>query len=236
MEYARLCAPRQGLADLDAKELLILAGLAAADSFNTSTLGLIIVIILFARRPVGTGSTYVLGVVTTFYVLSLALYFGVSAFDGGIDTFILWTRRLLFGILAVALAYMGYQQLHDRPRKGIPTLPMWVNPYTGPALGALMTAADLPNAFPLFFALGKLLAADISNGAAVAILLAYTFIYALPALLILIGGLMFRDRFADRLHQLLIRMTTGVSKANRGAAALLFAGAVVCAYIATTIG
>ncbi len=221
---------------MDAKELLILAGLAAADSFNTSTLGLIIVIILFARRPVGTGATYVLGVVVTFYVFALAVYFGVSAFDGGIDTFVLWTRRLLFGILAVALAYLGYQQLHDRPRKGIPTLPMWVNPYTGAALGALMTAADLPNAFPLFFAIGRLVAADLSDATVVLLLVAYVFIYALPALLILIGGLVFRDRFAERLHQLLIKMTTGVSKANRWLSAALFVASLACAYIAFTIG
>ena len=52
-----------------------------------------------------------------------------------------------------------------------------------------MTGADLPNAFPYFIAIERLVSADIGAPDALALLAAYAVIYCLPCLVLLAIGL-----------------------------------------------
>jgi hypothetical protein len=136
----------------------------------------------------------------------------------------LWLRRLLFAGLAVALIVMGVRRLRPRERKGY-TLPPWVNAGTALPFGVLATIGDLPNAFPMLLAVERLIAAEVPAPAAVAVLVGYTVVYALPSVLILAAGLAFNDELRDQLDSMLGSRTSGTAAPSPKAAAACFAGA-----------
>lgn len=71
-----------------------------------------------------------------------------------------------------------------------------------------MTGADLPNAFPYFIAIERLLAAGITPPTAVVVLWAYALVYCLPCLLLLVLGLSHGDRVTAGLRRLHARFGT----------------------------
>jgi hypothetical protein len=90
-----------------------------------------------------------------------------------------------------------------------------------------MTGADLPNAFPYFIAIERLVTADIGVPLALALLSVYAVIYCLPCLLLLAIGLRGGPvtRHLRRLHDRFgTEADIPASKVRAAALALLAAG------------
>jgi hypothetical protein len=95
----------------------------------------------------------------------------------------------------------------------------------------MMTGADLPNAFPYFIAIERLLAADITTPTATLVLAAYALIYCLPCLVLLALGLNRGERVIGALRRLHERFgaDTVIPPSRVRAAAFLLAGLTVSA-------
>lgn len=73
-----------------------------------------------------------------------------------------------------------------------------------------MTAADLPNAFPYFIAIERMVAAEVPPGTGLAVIGLYTLIYCAPCVLLLVVGLVSRKRTRAFLERVQTRLGTGV--------------------------
>ncbi|SDD75763.1 GAP family protein [Glycomyces harbinensis] len=201
-----------------------LTGLALLDSINATTIWIVIVILLGAKRPAPTGWAFLLGAAASFLAFALMLYFGLMFADSVLDGFTLWLRRLLFAGLAAALVVKGVRRLRPHERKGY-TLPPWVNAWSALPFGVLATVGDLPNAFPMVLAVERLIDSDIAALAAVVVLVGYTLVYVLPSALILAAGLAFNEELREQLQSMLSGRTSGTAETSPKAAAACFAGA-----------
>jgi hypothetical protein len=201
-----------------------LTGLALLDSVNATTIWIVVVILLGAKRPAPTGWAFMLGAAASFLAFALMFYFGVLFAGSVLDDVTLWLRRILFVGLAAALMIMGVRRLRPRERKSY-TLPPWVNAWSALPFGLLATVGDLPNAFPMVLAVERLIQADIAAPTAVAALVGYTVVYALPSALILAAGLVFNEELREQLQSMLSGRTSGTAEPNPKAAAACFAGA-----------
>lgn len=215
--------------------LASLAGLAVLDSLNTSTMLAAAVIVLTARRPAATGWAYLAGAVLAFYLVATALLLGASAAEDAVSEFSTWARRAIFAALAVFLVWLGLRRLRTRRKRPPVRLPAWVNPWSAVGLGALTTASDLPSAFPLFFAVSRLVDAPIGTATGSALLAGYTVVYALPTLAVFLLALRFKDRMRDRLEQFASAYGEGEVAASRPIAGLYFAAAAASAAIAVIV-
>lgn len=204
--------------------LFALIGLALLDSINVSTIWIVVVILLGAKRPVSTGWAYAAGAFVTFLVFTFLLYFGLSAAEEVLTGLTLWMRRILFTATTVVLIVLGARRFKARPRRGY-GLPAWVNAWTALPLGLLATIGDIPNAFPMFLAVERLVDAGVDEATAVLVLIGYTAIYALPTLAVLVLGLFYKDGVRARLQALYTRYATGDTKPSPKIAVLFFAGA-----------
>ena len=98
-----------------------------------------------------------------------------------------------------------------------------------------MTGADLPNAFPYFIAIERLVSADISTCTALLVLVAYAAVYCLPCLVLLAVGLSHGERVAAVLRACADRFgTEAVIQASWKRAVVLFVASLALAAIATT--
>ncbi|PPG37455.1 GAP family protein [Pseudoclavibacter sp. RFBA6] len=200
-----------------------LTGLALLDSINVSTIWVVVIILLAAKRPASTGWAYALGAFASFFAITLLLYFGATFAESMLADLTLWLRRILFTALAIFLLAIGIRKLKARPRKAF-GLPSWVNAWTALPLGLLATLGDIPNAFPLFLAVERIIDAGIQPPIAVPLLAAYTAVYAFPTLVILILGLVLKDRVRGLLQRAYDRYATGETKPSWKLASLCFLG------------
>lgn len=206
---------------------ITLFGLAVVDSINTSTIWLVILILLTARRPIATGWAYTAGAMSLFFIFAITLFLGAATAGTFVEDISVWMRRLILVALTVFFVVMAVRRLKTRVRK-MPVAPKWVNPLMALPLGLIATLSDLPNAFPLFIAVERLIASGVDNITGVAILAGYTVIYALPTLAILVGGIFFRKRIMKRLQNFMRRFTTGEVKASRKVACVYLILAAAC--------
>jgi cytochrome c biogenesis protein CcdA len=208
-----------------------IAGLAALDSLNPATLVAITLILLSSRRrPLAEAIGFVIGAFTTVLLIGLALYVGAEAAASAIAGALTWLRRGAFGLAALVLFVSAVRSLRARRRATI-GLPNWFTPVTAAGLGVMMTGADLPNAFPYFIAIERLLAADITTPTATLVLAAYALIYCLPCLVLLALGLNRGERVIGALRRLHERFgaDTVIPPSRVRAAAFLLAGLTVSA-------
>lgn len=212
------------------------AGLAALDSLNPATLVAITLILLGSRhRPLVEALGFVVGAFASVFIVGLALYVGADAAASSINGALVWLRRGAFGLAAVVLLVSAVRSLRARRRAAI-GLPAWFNPATAAGLGVVMTGADLPNAFPYFIAIERLLAADLSTLTAVLVLAVYAVVYCLPCLVLLGLGLSHGERVTAALRRLHDRFgTEGVVPASPLRAAALFVAAVGVGALAATV-
>jgi hypothetical protein len=206
---------------------LALGGLAVIDAVNLATIWVVVIILLAAQRPAATGWTFAFGAIGTFLAGTLLVYFGASYAGDLVADLALWMRRIVFSASAVTLVVMGIRRLKARERHGI-ELPAWVNPWSGLPLGVAATISDLPNAFPMFFAVERLIEADVDQPVATLALIGYTAVYALPTLFILVVGLAYKDRVRAQLQRLYDRFAVGPARASWKLALLYWAGAAAC--------
>lgn len=179
-----------------------ITGLALLDSLNPATLVAITLILLGSRRrPAAEALGFVVGAFASVFLVGLALYLGAEAAASAITGALTWLRRGAFGLAALVLLASAVRSLRARRRSAI-GLPDWFSPLTAAGLGVVMTGADLPNAFPYFIAIERLLAAEIPTGTAVVVLALYAVIYCLPCLVLLALGLRRGDRVLTALRRL----------------------------------
>ena len=198
-----------------------IAGLAALDAFNPATIVAVTLILLVApSRPGLTALVTILGAATTVFVAGAALFLGASAAAGAVGGVVLALRYVAFGAAGAAVVIAGVRRFRTRPRKPI-ELPTWFTPWTAFPFGALLTAADLPNAFPYFIAIERLIDAQASTGEALLVLAGYTVIYCLPCLVLLVIGLLSRQRTRALLARITNRLGTGDVPASHPAAIAL---------------
>ena len=213
-----------------------ITGLAAMDSLNPATLVAISLILLGSRRrPVAEALGVALGAFASVFLVGLALYLGAEAAASSITGALAWLRRGAFGLAAFVLLVAAARSLRERRRSAI-GLPSWFTPVTAVVLGVVMTGADLPNAFPYFIAIERMLAAGLATSTAVAVLAAYAFVYCLPCLVLLVLGLRRGDSttgWLQRMHDLF--GTDAVIAPSRTRAAAYAVAALAVAAIAVRV-
>jgi|tagenome__1003787_1003787.scaffolds.fasta_scaffold19662927_2 cytochrome c biogenesis protein CcdA len=179
--------------------LLTVTGLALLDSLNPATiLGVALILVLPSGHPVRAALAYVLGAYVTVLGLGAGLYLAAGAAAGVLDGGLIWVRRIAFGLAALMLLRSALQRLRQTHRTQI-TLPAWFTPWTALPLGAVVTAADLPNAFPYAIAIERLVSSGITTPQGLLVLAGYALIYCLPCLLLFVAGLAWGDHIRSRL-------------------------------------
>lgn len=211
-----------------------LAGLAALDSLNPATLVAVTLILLGSRaKPVADTLRFVAGAFLTVFSVGVVVYLAAEAATDGVADGLVWLRRGAFGLAALAVLMSAIRALRPRRRDEL-VLPTWFTPATAAVLGVLMTGADLPNAFPYFIAIERLVTADIGVPVALALLAAYAVIYCLPCLVLLAIGLR-GGPVTRHLRQLHDRFGTAADiPASKVRAAALAILAAILAAIAVT--
>lgn len=209
-----------------------IAGLALADSLNPATIVVITLILLTVRhRPAAAASTFVLGAMSTVFVLGAVIFLGASAAADAVGQGLDWLRRGVFLVAAATLAVAGAHRLKSRPRKAI-QLPTWFGAWTAAPLGVLVTGADLPNAFPYFIAIERLIDAGVTVPAGLLVLGGYALAYCTPCLILLALGMVHGDKVKLRLQKVLDRFSKGTIERSVPIACTLFVLSAVVLTIA----
>ena len=89
-----------------------------------------------------------------------------------------------------------------------------------------MTAADLPNAFPYFIAIERLVDSGAPVWEGLLVLAGYTVVYCLPCLVLLAVGLLARERTRAWLERIVTRFGSGTIRRSVPVAVLLMACAL----------
>lgn len=208
--------------------LAAIAGLAALDSLNPATIVAVTLILLAApRRPGLTAAVTVLGAAVTVFAVGATLFLGASAAAGAVDGIVQGIRYVAFGAAGVVLVITGIRRFRTRTRTPI-GLPSWFTPWTALPFGVLLTGADLPNAFPYFIAIERLLDAQVAPGEGLLVLAGYAVVYCLPCLVLLAVGVLARRRTRALLTRVTTRFGTGeVAASPVMAVTLILLGALV---------
>lgn len=211
--------------------LALIAGLALLDSLNPATMVAVALILLTAqRRPALTAAAVVVGAALTVATVGAVLFLSAGAVAGAVDGVLIGLRVVAFGAAGTALVIAGVRRLRDRPRRPL-ELPPWFSPATALPFGVIVTAADLPNAFPYFIAIERMLAADTAVATGLLVIAVYAVIYCVPCLVLLGVGLVSRDRTRSWLQTVTRRFTEGVVRRSVLAAVLLMVTGVAVASI-----
>ena len=212
-----------------------IAGLAFLDSFNPATLVAVSLILLGSRaRPVPEALGFVLGAFGSVLAVGMVAYLGAETAAESLDGGRRWLRRGAFGLAALVLLVSAVRALRPRRRSTV-GLPSWFGPWTAIALGVVMTAADLPNAFPYFIAVERLVEADITTPVATLVLVGYSAVYCLPCLVLLAVGTSRGPRVRPLLRRLHDRFGTAADlPPSRGRAVAYLVAAVLVGSVAVT--
>ena len=202
-------------------------GLALLDALNPATIACVALLLVApSKRPLRTAAAFVVGASLTVLVLGVAVHAGAAVLgDTGV------VRRVGLSLAAVLLLVAAVRRLRDRDRSAV-SLPGWVGPWTALPLGALVTGADLPNAFPYLVAIERLVAAQVPQGQALLVLCGYAAVYVLPCALLVLGAALTWSRVEPRLQAVFVRFGTArtVAASRRAAAGLAAVGLGVLAF------
>lgn len=211
---------------MSAALLFGIAGLAALDALNPATIVSVTLILLAApRRPGLTALATVAGAALTVFALGSVLYLTAGAAAGAVEGVLTVLRFVAFGAAAVGLAIAGVRRLRDRPRAPI-ALPAWFGPRTAFPFGIVVTAADLPNAFPYFVAIERLVDSGAPVWQGLLVLAGYTLVYCMPCLVLLVVGMLARERTRAWLERIVARFGSGTVRRSLPIALILMASAV----------
>jgi len=179
-----------------------IAGLALLDAFNPATiLGVALILLLPGERRSAKAVTFVLGAYATVLLAGAALFLAADAAADALAAGLVWVRRMAFGVAAVSLLLAAARRLRPHRRRAV-ALPIWLTVPTAAPLGLLVTAADLPNAFPYIIAVERLVSADVDILTALLVLAGYALVYCLPCLLLLAAATLHGDRVRYRIERL----------------------------------
>jgi cytochrome c biogenesis protein CcdA len=158
---------------------------------------------------------------STVFLLGAVIFLGAGAAADAVGDGLVWLRRIVFLVAAITLFIAGVRRLKDRERRGV-NLPSWFGFGTALPLGVAMTGADLPNAFPYFIAIERMIDADTSTGIGFLVLAGYAVIYCVPCLILLALGISHGGKVRDRLRRVHERFSTGTAKRSVPTAIALF--------------
>lgn len=192
--------------------LLSIAALAFLDSLNPATIVAVTLILLAAPKRAGLiALSAVFGAAITVVTVGSVIFLTAGAAAGVVDGIIIGLRFVAFGAAGIALVISGIRRFRDRERK-IMSLPSWFTPLKALPFGVLLTAADLPNAFPYFIAIERMVSNDVTQPAGLLIILGYTLIYCLPCFILLLIGTVSKDVTKNWLERLVLKLGTGTVK------------------------
>ncbi len=161
-----------------------IAGLALLDALNPATIaGVALLLLSPLRRPVTAAALLALGAYAAVLALGVALLLDADVAAGAITDAMTWLRRAALLLGAVSLVVAGVRRFRTRTRPAV-VLPSWVSVRTAVPLGVVVTGTDLPNAFPYFPAVERLVTAEVHTGQALLVLVGYAVIYCLLWLLL----------------------------------------------------
>jgi hypothetical protein len=203
--------------------LVALTGLALADSLSVGTLGLPVVMLAQSRVRVIAVLTYLAVIAGFYWIAGVLLRIGVLAGVDGLSGFV--PERVVDVVqLVVGVALFGVSFLLDGPvarrraarRTGPTRWERWRSALVGPgsrsstvvlvALGAGLV--EVATMLPYLAAVGILTTNGVSLGGSVVILLAYSVVMVLPALVLLV----LRTVFASSVEPLLVRISGWFSR------------------------
>lgn len=153
----------------------------------------------------------VIGAAVTVFAVGATIFLSAGAAAGAVDAIIVGLRFLAFGAAGIYLIYSGVKRFGDRERKVI-SLPEWFSPAKALPFGVLVTGADLPNAFPYFISIERMVTNEISQSSGLLIILGYTLIYCPPCLILLLVGTLSREATKNWLERLVSKLGTGTIK------------------------
>ncbi|WP_189155688.1 GAP family protein [Lentzea pudingi] len=183
-----------------------IVGLALLDALNPATIaGVALLLLAPLRRPVTAAVLFALGAYAAVFALGVVLLLGADVAAGVITDAMAWLRRAALLLGAGSLAVAGVRRFRTRTRTAV-VLPSWVSVRTAVPLGVVVTGADLPNAFPYFPAVERLVTAGVHTGQALLVLAGYALIYCLPCLVLIVLGAAFGGRVHARLAGLYARL------------------------------
>lgn len=182
--------------------LAVVAGLAVLDAFNPATIVAVAMILLLpVRRPTPTALAFVLGAYLTVLVLGGVVFLAADAAADIVAGGLVWLRRIAFGLAALALFWSAIRRLRSYRATAI-ALPGWLSGWTALPLGVVVTGADLPNAFPYFVAIERLVTAGVPTAPGLVVLAGYAAVYCLPCLLLIGAWTAWGERVRRRLDAL----------------------------------
>lgn len=215
--------------------LAVLAGLAFLDAFNPATIVAVALILLLPNlRPSPTALAFVLGAYLTVLVPGGVVFLAADAAADAVSGGLVWLRRIAFGLAAVALLWSAVRRLRSYRARAV-ALPGWLSGWTALPLGVVVTGADLPNAFPYFIVIERLVTAGVPTASGLAVLAGYAVVYCLPCLLLIGAWTAWGERLRRRLDGLYRRF--GIEREvprNLPAAAALALLGVAVAGVAVT--
>ena len=214
--------------------LVGIAGLAALDSLNPATIaGVALILLAPLQRRLATALAYVAGAYLTVLAIGVAVYAGADLAADVVTGGLVWVRRGAFGLAALLLLVAAVRRLRPQQRSAV-VLPRWFGPWTAAPVGVLVTAADLPNAFPYLIAIERLVTADVALATGLWVLAGYAIVYCLPCLVLLAVGTLHGERVRRRLQRVYDRIGQArtVPRSIPAALGLVLLGAVVAAIAA----
>lgn len=181
-------------------------GLAALDSLNPATIaGVALILLAPLQRRLGTALAYVAGANLAVLAVGVAVYAGADLAADAVSGGLVWVRRGALGLAALLLLVAAVRRLRSQQRSAV-VLPRWFGPWTAAPVGMLVTAADLPNAFPYLVAIERLVAAGVPFGSGLWVLAGYAVVYCLPCLVLLAVGTAHGERVRRRLQRVYDRI------------------------------
>src|SRR3712207_3589104 len=168
--------------------LVGIAGLAALDSLNPATIaGVALILLAPLQRRLATALAYVAGAYLTVLAIGVAVYAGADLAADVVTGGLVWVRRGAFGLAALLLLVAAVRRLRPQQRSAV-VLPRWFGPWTAAPVGMLVTAADLPNAFPYLIAIECLVTRAVARATGLWGLAGHAIGQSLPCLVLLAVG------------------------------------------------
>lgn len=190
--------------------LLGIVGLALLDSLNPATIVTVgLILLLREEKRFLTAISALVGAFGLVFISGTLLYLTAQWSSTQVAGLLGWISTGVFLAAGIWLFWHGVTRLKPRARKEI-HLPDWVTPSTAWVFGGFFTAADLPNALPYLVAIERLVDAEV-GASALWVILAYSLIYCLPCVLLLV---LFRANQA-RVHRLVVAMHERFGKGER---------------------
>jgi cytochrome c biogenesis protein CcdA len=173
--------------------VLLIAGMGLVDSLNPATIA-VGVVLGTTERPLLRLSGYAAGIFAVYFLGGLVLTLGPSEL---IRTATSHPEGIGFDIALVvvglvALGFAAWVFVHRRDAAKVPDVKM--RPGSALALGAGMTAVDLPTAFPYFAAVVAIIGEDVAPPVEIALLVLFNVMYIAPIVLIAVVAVALGER------------------------------------------